>query len=40
MELTGDTDAARVAGAAGRALLDRNAGATQRTADALEPFLA
>jgi len=40
MELTGDTDAARIAGAAGRALLDRHAGATQRTADALEPFLA
>jgi 3-deoxy-D-manno-octulosonic-acid transferase len=38
--LTGDPVAARAAGAAGRALLERHVGATQRTADALEPFLA
>lgn len=38
--LTGDAEAARAAGAAGRALLERHAGATHRTADALEPFLA
>jgi 3-deoxy-D-manno-octulosonic-acid transferase len=38
--LTADPVAARAAGAAGRALLERHVGATQRTADALEPFLA
>ncbi len=35
-----DRAAARAAGAAGRALLASNAGATARTADALERFLA
>jgi 3-deoxy-D-manno-octulosonic-acid transferase len=40
LELTGEPEVARAAGAAGRALLERHAGATRRTADALERFLA
>ena len=40
LELTGAPEAARAAGAAGRALLERHAGATRRSADALERFLA